>query len=95
MQKTLSAIIPILFWVYVIATFLPIYSLISEAIEIPIINLLISFFIADIPIVNCIVGIIGATKHWGVPVLGAILFYFAPLMLFLVMLLAQSLKERK
>ena len=78
------SILPILYWIYAIATFVPIYFLISNTIKIPILDFVIALFISGIPIINIIVGIIGAVSVMDIPVLCAILFYFAPQIIFLI-----------
>ena len=77
-------ILRILYWIYAIATFIPVYFLISNTIKIPILDFIIALFISGIPIINIIVGIIGAVSVMEIPVLGAILFYFAPQIIFLI-----------
>ncbi len=76
-----TPIFSIIYWLYVIIAFVPIFLLIQNTIHIPVLNFIIALFISGIPIVNVIVGIIGAIKELDIPVIGAILFYILPIIL--------------
>ena len=80
-MNSFKSIIPIMYWIYVIIAFVPIFLLVQDVIRIPIINFIIAIFISGIPIVNGIVGIIGAVKILEIPIWGAILFYILPIFL--------------
>lgn len=76
-----TPILSIIYWIYVIIAFVPIFLLIQNAIHVPVLNFFIALFISGLPIVNVIVGIIGAIKELDIPVIGAILFYILPIIL--------------
>ncbi len=95
MKKLFINILRVLFWIYAIATFLPIYSLVSDIIKIPVIDIIISIFVTTIPIVNYIIGIIGATKLWNISTPLAILFYTLPLIIIALIVLIDTIREKQ
>ena len=94
MQKIFSAFVRILIGIYVLATFIPIYALISDFIRIPGLKLILALFVACIPIVNCIVGIIGAVQIWNLSILSAVLFYIAPIVIMYVIAFLYSMPKK-
>ena len=68
----------IAFFAQSILSFFALYSMVCEAIPIPLLKFLVSIFVSGIPIVNIIVGFNGATSVWGWSAGQAILLFLSP-----------------